>query len=182
MKPLFLAAAALVAITASALDAAASNPSYHGHKVFRIPVADEEDGLLMQNLVDKLGLAVWQPPSKKGAFADMQVPADQLRAFGKAMEHRNVIIMHEDLGKSIRNESKFHDYAGKSSATSYHAGGSAKNDKTPGAGFLAFFQSHGNGRRVGFYVSYYLYSTYDYPFPLTITTFGIQRFFQGLRD
>ncbi|KAG6130276.1 hypothetical protein E4U35_002016 [Claviceps purpurea] len=119
MKPLFLAAAALVAITASALDAAASNPSYHGHKVFRIPVADEEDGLLMQNLVDKLGLAVWQPPSKKGAFADMQVPADQLRAFGKAMEHRNVIIMHEDLGKSIRNESKFHDYAAGSANSSW---------------------------------------------------------------
>lgn len=176
MKPLFLAAAALVAITASALDAATSKPSYHGQKVFRIPVTDEDDGLLIQSLVDKLGLVVWQPPSKKGAFADMQVPADQLRAFNKAMEHRKIITMHEDLGKSIKNESRFHDYAGKSSATSYLAAQRMAETRP------CFSQSHGNGRHVGFHDSCLSCSTHDYPFPLTNTTSGIQRFSQGLRD
>ncbi|KAG5984613.1 hypothetical protein E4U55_004055, partial [Claviceps digitariae] len=106
-----LAAAALLASAASASAAAPSKPSYQGHRVYRVPVTDEQDGARIQDVIDKLGLVVWQPPSKKGAFADMQVSVDQLDAFHEEMKNREVITMHENLGQSIRSEAAFETYA-----------------------------------------------------------------------
>lgn len=105
-----------VALLASVLATAAALPaegpvSYDGHKVFRIPVMD--DGTQIQSLVDRLNLNTWQPPSKKGAFADVQVAPSQLAAFERAMKGRTYEIMHENLGKSIADEGVFQTYAGK---------------------------------------------------------------------
>ncbi|KAG6015510.1 hypothetical protein E4U43_005169 [Claviceps pusilla] len=124
MKLLLLAAAILVASAASASATAGSKPSYNGHRVYRLHVTDEQDGAHIQDIIDKLSLVTWQPPSKKGAFADMQVPPDQLDAFHEAMKHRELITMHEDLGASIRSEAAFETYtAGYANNTwfkSYH--------------------------------------------------------------
>ncbi|TWU74871.1 hypothetical protein ED733_002758 [Metarhizium rileyi] len=113
---------------ASLLARAATKPaesfvSYYGHKVFRVPVMD--DGTHIQSLVDRLNLNVWQPPSKKGAFADVQVSPSQLEVFGKAMHGRSFEILHEDLGESIAREgAAVHTYtvgsANASWFTSYH--------------------------------------------------------------
>ncbi|KAK2616658.1 hypothetical protein QQS21_000481 [Conoideocrella luteorostrata] len=118
------AVAALSSLLAAAAAVSAETPvSYDGHKVFRIPVLD--DGSHIQKLVDQLHLEVWQPPSKKGAFADIQVAPDQLIAFEKAMEGRRLEVMHENLGDSIAEESTFQTYAeGSANSTwfnSYHA-------------------------------------------------------------
>jgi hypothetical protein len=101
---------AFLLATAAALPAE-SRTSYSGHKVFRVPVLD--DGTYIQNLIDQLHLSVWQPPSKKGAFADVQVPPSQIGAFEKAMTGRNFEVMHEDLGNSIAEEGVFQAYGGK---------------------------------------------------------------------
>jgi hypothetical protein len=88
--------------------------SYVGHKVFRVPVLD--DGTHVQALIDRLNLNVWQPPSKKGAFADIQVAPGQLAAFKKAMQGHRYETMHEDLDESIASEGVFQAYACKTSA------------------------------------------------------------------
>ncbi|KHN93718.1 carboxypeptidase [Metarhizium album ARSEF 1941] len=117
-----------VALLACLLATAATMPaestvSYKGHKVFRVPVVD--DGAHIQSLIDRLGLSAWQPPSKKGSFADVQVAPGQLRAFEEALEGRSFEIMHRDLGDSIAREGSMHGYAaGSANAswfTSYHA-------------------------------------------------------------
>lgn len=90
---------------------AESPVSYDGHKVFRVPIVD--DGTHIQSLIDHLNLNVWQPPSKKGAFADIQVAPGQLAAFENAMKGRSFEIMHEDLGDSIAREGTIQAYAGE---------------------------------------------------------------------
>lgn len=119
MKSISLVSSLLAAATA----VTARGPvSYEGHKVFRIPVVD--DGSRIGKLVDRLNLEVWQPPSKKGAFADVQVGPEQLSAFEKAMKGQKFDIMHENLSDSICKEAAFQRYAeGSANATwfnSYH--------------------------------------------------------------
>lgn len=97
--------------------------SYDGHKVFRVPVTD--DGSFLRSILDKLDVSIWQPPSKKGAFADIHVPPHSLAPFEQALEGHEVITMHQDLGESIRNEGTYQVYApGAPNSTwfnSYHA-------------------------------------------------------------
>ncbi|KAM3550405.1 hypothetical protein MY1884_008268 [Beauveria asiatica] len=97
--------------------------SYDGHKVFRVPVTD--DGSFLRSVLDKLDVSIWQPPSKKGAFADIHVPPHSLAPFEQALEGHEVITMHQDLGESIRNEGTYQVYApGAPNSTwfnSYHA-------------------------------------------------------------
>ncbi|KAF5131381.1 Metallocarboxypeptidase A-like protein [Metarhizium anisopliae] len=111
-------------LVATAATMPAESPvSYDGYKVFRVPVVD--DGTHIQSLIDHLNLNVWQPPSKKGAFADIQVAPSQLAAFENAMKGRSFEIMHEDLGDSIAREGTIQAYAaGSANAswfTSYHS-------------------------------------------------------------
>lgn len=87
-----------------------SKVSYDGYKVFRVPVVD--DGSHIQSVMDTLKVISWQPPTRKGAFADIQVAPSQLEAFNKAMQGHEVITMHENLGNSIAEEGTFHAYAG----------------------------------------------------------------------
>ncbi|KAJ6781181.1 hypothetical protein PWT90_05958 [Aphanocladium album] len=96
--------------------------SYDGHKVFRVPVTD--DGSFLRGVIDKLDVSTWQPPSKKGAFADIHVPPHSLKAFQDALQGHELITMHNDLGESIRKEGEFQTYAaGAANSTwfnSYH--------------------------------------------------------------
>lgn len=95
------------------LAAAASVPqpvSYDGHKVFRVPVHD--DGTFLNSVLDKLDVSVWQPPTKKGAFADIQVAPHMLKSFHDAMDGHELITMHNDLGDSVKKESTYETYAG----------------------------------------------------------------------
>lgn len=108
MKTAALLFALVTTASAAAIESAVS---YDGHKVFRIPVTD--DGSHIKSVINKLKLDVWQPPSRKGAFADIQVAPSQLKDFHKAMEGQELITMHDDLGSSISRESTFEVYAGK---------------------------------------------------------------------
>ncbi|OAA34208.1 carboxypeptidase [Metarhizium rileyi] len=110
----------LVPVAALAVESAVS---YYGHQVFRVPVTD--DGSHIQSVIDKLKVNIWQPPTRKGAFADVQVAPSQLEDFRKAMEGHQLITMHEDLGKSILEEGTYKVYAaGSANGTwfeSYHS-------------------------------------------------------------
>lgn len=46
--------------------------SYSGYKVFRVPVGAQVQ--YVNAAVARLGLNMWQPVSRKGAFADVEVP------------------------------------------------------------------------------------------------------------
>ncbi|OAA72837.1 carboxypeptidase A1 precursor [Akanthomyces lecanii RCEF 1005] len=108
---------------AAAVATVPQSVSYDGHKVFRVPVTD--DGSFLRSLIAKLDVSTWQPPSKKGAFADIHVPPHALKPFEQALQGHEVVTMHEDLGESIRNEGAYQVYAaGAPNSTwfnSYHA-------------------------------------------------------------
>lgn len=107
MKTLALLPSLVASVVALAVE---PKLSYDGHKVFRVPVLD--DGSHIKGVINKLNVITWQPPTRKGAFADVQVAPSQLDAFHKAMNGQEIITMHEDLGKSITEEGTFHTYAG----------------------------------------------------------------------
>lgn len=107
MKALAVLSSLLAPAAAVAID---SELSYDGHRVFRVRIAD--DGSHVRGVIDKLQLTTWQPPSRKGAFADIQVAPRQLEEFHKAMDGQDLTTMHDDLGKSIKREGTFMTYAG----------------------------------------------------------------------
>ncbi|PHH62611.1 hypothetical protein CDD81_6845 [Ophiocordyceps australis] len=115
-----LAAAATAAPTDTPEDAV----SYNGFKVFRVPV--QGDPQRINDVASQLNLTFWQPASRKGAFADIEVPPAMVDAFNKEMETdgTQVTVMHEDLGQSISDEATFGVYADGSANdtwfTSYH--------------------------------------------------------------
>ncbi|PFH55913.1 hypothetical protein XA68_17398 [Ophiocordyceps unilateralis] len=83
--------------------------SYDGYKVFRVPVGARVQRV--NSIVDELGLHFWQPASRKGAFADVEVPPGKVKAFHEAMQGFDLVVMHEDLGKSVAEEGAFAVYA-----------------------------------------------------------------------
>lgn len=89
--------------------------SYDGYKVVRLPVGNQV--AKVNNIVSKLGLATWKGAPRKGAFADIVVPPSQIAAFSEEVAGIDTIIMHEDLGASIAEESGFEIYAGLSPCT-----------------------------------------------------------------
>lgn len=111
--PCLLAAGAWAAATPARV-------SFDGYKVFRVPVRDEAQRV--NDVVARLGLGVWQPASRKGAFADIEVPPSKVDDFAREMQGLELITMHEDLGRSIADEASFEVYAG----TSRKGGGSAR--------------------------------------------------------
>lgn len=103
----------LLAVTAAAVpQPTPTKASYDGHKVFRVMVGSKPQRV--SDVVDRLGLSFWQHPTRKGAFADIEVPPARVDEFRKEMEGLELITMHEDLGKSIADEGAFHIYAGES--------------------------------------------------------------------
>lgn len=85
--------------------------SYQGHKVFRIPVLENGDHI--RTVIDQLELDVWQPPAKKGAYADVQVAPHKLAAFEKRMSGHTYDKMHDDLAEAISLEAEFEGYDGQ---------------------------------------------------------------------
>ncbi|KAK4090558.1 hypothetical protein Purlil1_5230 [Purpureocillium lilacinum] len=113
----------LLAVTAAAVpQPTPTKASYDGHKVFRVMVGSKPQRV--SDVVDRLGLSFWQHPTRKGAFADIEVPPARVDEFRQEMEGLELITMHEDLGKSIADEGAFHIYAeGSANSTwfnSYH--------------------------------------------------------------
>jgi murein tripeptide amidase MpaA len=116
----------LSAFFASAL-AAVIQPqkvSYDGYKVFRLSVENNNIDRI-NDIVDRLNLQTWKPAKKAGSFADLVVHPSQLEAFNKEAFGLKPIVLHEDLGASIAEESNFQPYAiGAVNSTwfnSYHA-------------------------------------------------------------
>ncbi|KAF4506597.1 hypothetical protein G6O67_006665 [Ophiocordyceps sinensis] len=106
MLPWLLAAASWAA---AAPPPTPTRVSYDGFKVFRVPVGGSAQRV--NNVVARLGLDVWQPASRKGAFADIEVPPAKLDNFGRAMAGLELLTMHDDLGRSIADEASFDVYA-----------------------------------------------------------------------
>ncbi|KAJ2967131.1 hypothetical protein NQ176_g9814 [Zarea fungicola] len=101
MKSLGIFFAALGVVYA----AAQSKVSYDGVKVFRVPVEDDASVAEIEDIIASLQLDVWKPPQKAGAFADVVVPPSKLAEFENRVAGKDVIVMHEDLGASIEEES-----------------------------------------------------------------------------
>jgi hypothetical protein len=72
----------------------------------------------MKQVIEKLNVITWQPPTRKGAFADIQVAPDQLQDFLAEMQGHELTTMHDDLGKSIREEGAYKIYASTSASLS----------------------------------------------------------------
>lgn len=101
MKSLGIFFATLGAVYA----AAQSKVSYDGVKVFRVPAEDDASVAEIKDIIASLELDVWKLPQKAGAFADVVVPPSKLAEFENRVAGKDVIVMHEDLGASIEEES-----------------------------------------------------------------------------
>ncbi|KAL1722234.1 hypothetical protein EV715DRAFT_248125 [Schizophyllum commune] len=104
----WLALASLVASCAALQQAADYASRYDGVRVLRVPTGGQADAL--NALVDSYGLTRWDT---RATHVDVQVPKDVYGDFADAVaslganatEGMEVMVMHEDLGASIRGES-----------------------------------------------------------------------------
>lgn len=110
MKSLLAILPALLAVGTWAATTPPARVRYDGFKVFRVPV--RTDTQRVNDIIARLDLGVWQPASRKGAFADIEMPPAKLDDFRREMQGFELITMHEDLGKSIADEASFEVYAG----------------------------------------------------------------------
>jgi hypothetical protein len=84
---------------------------YDGVKVLRVPTG--ADTAPLDTLIESFELERWTTGSTANSHIDVQVPQDKYSEFISAVAGisatgnvtRSVITMHEDLGKSIREES-----------------------------------------------------------------------------
>lgn len=107
------ATAALFGLLATASAAAVNQKvSYDGYKVFRVPSATKAHAEKLQKVTADLGLQPWEAPFKSGTYSDVAVPPSQLAKFQELIGEMNPIVMHENLGQSIAEESTHSIYAG----------------------------------------------------------------------
>ena len=100
----FAAVAAFVA-AASAAAVPATPVSYDGYKVFRVPVG--KSAAPIDAIIKKLELETWEYTRQPGSFADLVVSPDKLKLFERQAANLGAVVMHEDLGASIAEESAF---------------------------------------------------------------------------
>ena len=100
----FAAVAAFVAAT-SAAAVPATPVSYDGYKVFRVPVGKSTAPI--DAIIKKLELETWEYSRQPGSFADLVVSPNKLELFEKQAAKLGAVVMHEDLGASIAEESAF---------------------------------------------------------------------------
>jgi len=114
MKSLILLTSALGLASSAAVrsEAQSAKVSYDGYKVVRLPVGT--DASKVTEIVQKLGLSTWKGKPRAGAFSDIVVPPSQVDAFHSEIDGMDFVTMHEDLGASIAEESKFNTFAGTS--------------------------------------------------------------------
>ncbi|KAK5995388.1 Metallocarboxypeptidase A-like protein [Cladobotryum mycophilum] len=121
MKSLAILSAFLATASAAAIQP--PRVSYDGYKVFRVPVGEHVERV--NDVASKLDLQTWKAAKKAGAFADFAVHPDKLDAFHKEVGDLKPIVMHEDLGASIAEESSLSVYAAGSANstwfTAYHS-------------------------------------------------------------
>ena len=104
----WLALASLVTSCAALQQAADYASRYDGVRVLRVPTGSQADAL--NALVDSYGLTRWDT---RATHVDVQVPKDVYGDFADAVaslganatEGMEVMVMHQDLGASIREES-----------------------------------------------------------------------------
>ncbi|KAL7932574.1 hypothetical protein V8C35DRAFT_77972 [Trichoderma chlorosporum] len=108
MKSLALLSAFLASASAAVVQP--HKVSYDGYKVFRLSVEADNIGRI-NDIVDRLNLQTWKPAKKAGSFADVVVQPSQLEAFNKETLDLKPMVMHEDLGVSIGQESTFQTYS-----------------------------------------------------------------------
>jgi hypothetical protein len=83
--------------------------SYDGYKVVRLAVG-HDDVEAVNELITGLDLTTWKGAPRAGAFADIVVAPEKIAQFDQKAAGFNTTIMHEDLGASIAEESKFPIY------------------------------------------------------------------------
>lgn len=105
---LFLASQLLIALAAAGI--VPRKASYDGAKVFRMPVGHEAEK--MKTLINDLHLSTWNGDAKDDAIIDLFVPAEKVLDFEEATLDLDTEVMHEDLGASIAEESKFGSFSG----------------------------------------------------------------------
>lgn len=122
MKSFTLLSAFLASASAAVIQP--QRVSYDGYKVYRVSVGKNNIGRI-NDIIEKLNLQTWKSAKKAGSFADIVVHPSQLEAFNKETFDLKPVVMHEDLGVSIAEESAFQPYAvGAVNSTwfnSYHA-------------------------------------------------------------
>jgi hypothetical protein len=86
--------------------------SYDGYKVIRLAVGNNV--AQVNDIIDKLSLSTWKGGPKANGFADIVIPPRQIQSFYESTAHMSSEVMHNDLGASIAEESKFDVYVGMS--------------------------------------------------------------------
>ena len=108
----FVAVAALSALAIPVEEASTDHVSrYDGVKVLRVPTG--ADIKPIEALIESLDLERWTTNPTANSHVDVEVPQDKLDEFVQAANvisataniKQPIITMHEDLGKSIREES-----------------------------------------------------------------------------
>lgn len=95
-------------LSAVSLASAITSPervSYDGYKAVRVAVGD--DASRVTDLIDRMSLQVWKGIKKGRTHVDVVVAPDQLSEFEDATADLDTLIMHTDLGASIKEEANF---------------------------------------------------------------------------
>ena len=95
---------------ASAAATGVNTVNYDGYKVYRLAVGDKVSQV--NDLINSLSLSTWKGSPKAGATSDIVVPPSQVQAFEQGTADFDTQVMHDNLGASIQDESKFEVYAG----------------------------------------------------------------------
>lgn len=104
-------------LVAAAARAVAAPPepqvSYDEYQVFRLPVMNVEEAHKLQDIVDRLGVDMWRPPSRFDNAADVGVPLGLAAAFKReTADFGKPSILHKNLADSIAQEGPLLSYDG----------------------------------------------------------------------
>ena len=111
MKFPILALSGLVSLASAAAVQTSQRKSYDGFKVFRLAVG--QDAAKVSGIIEKLDLTTWMGAPRAGKNSDIVVPPAQVSAFAAATAGMSIVTMHEDLGRSIDDQTTFSAYAGE---------------------------------------------------------------------
>jgi carboxypeptidase A4 len=106
MKLLSLTLASLGLASAASV---ASPVDYNKWQVYRVTVG--EDKAKLSKVMSNLKLTTWKGKVETSDVVDVVVPPTQVDAFVTSTKDFNTMLMHENLGDSIAEESTFGVYA-----------------------------------------------------------------------
>ncbi|KAF2469311.1 uncharacterized protein BDR25DRAFT_263790, partial [Lindgomyces ingoldianus] len=102
-------AVGLASLTLTSAVSIAQKANYDGYQVYRVNVGSDRSKL--SDIVSSLKLSTWKGKVETSDVVDVMVPPSQLSDFKQSTETLNTKLMHENLGASISEETKFHVYA-----------------------------------------------------------------------